>query len=124
MYQTLAFQTLAKIMVHAESDPILSILNASVLLAGLEQLVIEVKYYTPAPTLDYFKTIVCYELLLSFITFQRWYVVIISKFLVLIMKSMYPWDSTQDNQINIMIELYMQKAQHICIGKQPIGDGL
>ena len=49
---------------------------------------------------------------------------IISKFLVLIMKSMYPWDSTQDNQINIMIELYMQKAQHICIGKQPIGDGL
>ena len=54
MYQTLAFQTLAKIMVHAESDPILSILNASVLLAGLEQLVIEVKYYTPAPTLDYF----------------------------------------------------------------------
>ena len=51
MYQTLAFQTLAKIGVHAESDPIMSILNAIVPLAGLEQLAIKVKYYQPEPTL-------------------------------------------------------------------------
>ena len=59
MYQTLAFQTLAKIGVHAESDPIMSILNAIVPLAGLEQLAIKVKYYTPAPTLDYFYAMNC-----------------------------------------------------------------